>query len=96
MLSQRKLEIRKYITNSARMTKNVTLMDEALRNVKIKGLKRILDQIKHVTLHKKLCLPLELTEAAGRSRTDAFDMKNSKSQLKRKFEFPKVDALGVK
>ena len=41
-------------------------------------------------------LPLELLRVTGRSRTDAFDMKNSKSQLKQKFEFLKVDVLGIK
>ena len=47
-------------------------------------------------LHKKLCLPLELEGSPGRSRTDTFDTKNSQSQLKWKFYFPKVEEPGPK
>ena len=49
-----------------------------------------------VRLHKKLCLPLELVVTTGRSRTDAFDTKNGRSQLKWNFDFPKVEELGLK
>ena len=38
-----------------------------------------------------MCLPLELVGATGRSRTDTFDTKNGKRQLKWKFEFPKLE-----
>ena len=72
-------------------------MDDALRSVKMTGLKKeIVDQINHIRLHKILCLPLELVGAAGRPITDAFDLKNNLSQLKWKFKFPKVDAPGIK
>ena len=67
-------------------------MDEALRNVKQKGLENEkLDQINHVRLHKKLFLPLELAGEKVRSRNNAFYTKNSKSELKRKLDFPKVE-----
>ena len=36
ILSEIELEIRNYETKSAQITKNVTLMDEALRHVKMK------------------------------------------------------------
>ena len=68
-----------------------------LQNAKSKGLKNeIVDQINHVGLNKKLHLSLELVGAIGRSRTDAFDKKDSKSQLKWKFEFPSVEKPGSK
>ena len=55
-----------------------------------------MDQIKQVRLHKKLHLSLELVVATERSRTDDFDTKNGKIQLKRNFDFPKVEEPGTK
>ena len=40
---------------------------------------KMIDQINQDRLHKKFYLTLKLVEAVGRSRTDAFDTKNSKS-----------------
>ena len=67
-------------------------MEEALIHVKIKGFKKeIVHQINHVRLHKKFYFPVELVGVRGRSRTDSFDRKNSKSQFKWKFKFPKLE-----
>ena len=79
------------------MTKNVTLMDEAVRHAKTKGLKKeIVYQINHVRLHKKVCLPVELKRASRKYRTVSFDTKNSKSQFKLKFSFPMLEQLRPK
>ena len=44
MLSERQFKVRNYESKSAQITKNVPLMDEELRHVKMKGLKKeILD-----------------------------------------------------
>ena len=40
--------------------------------------------------------PVELIGSKGRSRADSVDKKNSKSQFKWKFKFPKVEQLGTK
>ena len=58
MLIERKLEIRVLGKISTPLTQNVTLMEEAVRCVKIKGFaKEIVDQINHIRLHNKLYFP---------------------------------------
>ena len=58
--SEIKLEIRAEGKNSMPLTKNVTLMEEAVIYFNIKGFtKEGVDQINHFRLHRKVCLTLE-------------------------------------
>ena len=51
MLGERNVDIRNDETKSMQITKNVTLMEEALRHAKMKGLKKIVDQINYSRFH---------------------------------------------
>jgi len=82
LLTERNLTIRND-ESRVKFTKNVTMMDEAVRHAKMNGLgEECVDQINHVRLHKKLLLPVELVGASGKMRTEAFDKFNKASQIK--------------
>ena len=96
LLNERNLKIR---TDKLRVnfTKNPTMIDEAARHAQTNGLsEECVDQVNQVRSHKKLLLPVELVEASGKQRTEAFDKINKSSQTRRKFEFPEVAHPGAK
>ena len=97
ILNERKLKIKTDGAKSTQISKNETLIEEALTYANMKGLKKeTVDQINHFRLHKKVNLLVELVRATRKSRNDSFDTKDSKSQFEWKFAFTKVEQPGPK
>ena len=96
ILSKIEFEIRKKWSKEHENNSKHGVDGRSSKICKNERIKKIVDHINYVRLHKKVYLSEELLGVTGRSITDSFDKKNSKRQFKWKSKFQKVEQPGPK